>query len=241
LIFPFGILGLSIALLRQSYARTHSLRRHRSHANYVFYSLRDADTESQLLTPRPKLKRYRLEGCEIDQTEEQPELKRQLIKPFDFAHIKAVETPPPPTELPKVEPDLEVAPSESGKRKSVSESIRRGPSTVAELLEQERAVRARIRKRSTSSTTSVETPTRGERVDREIIQKRRLLIRNMPSWTLKRDVVSLQLHRLPADQGMAMSVRKALKDLSAPFKPRWALNRPLPGPYKCSTFPYEPS
>jgi hypothetical protein len=154
--------------------------------------LRDADTEAEYLTPRPKLKRYRLEGCEIDEPEEQPELKKQMIKPFEFAHIKAVATPPPPADLPKVEPDLEVAPPESGKRKSVSESIRRGPSTVAELLEQERAVRARARRNSTSSSTSVNTPTRGERVDRAIVEKRRLLIRNMPSWTMKRDVVSLQ-------------------------------------------------
>jgi hypothetical protein len=148
--------------------------------------LRDADTESQHLTPRPKLKRYRLEGCEIGKTEEQPELKRQLIKPFEFAHIKAVATPPPPAaNLPKVKLDLAVAPSESGKRKTVSESIRRGPSTVAELLEQERAVRARARKNSTSSSSSVITPTRDERVDRAIVEKRRLFIRNMPSYALK--------------------------------------------------------
>ncbi|KAI4850412.1 hypothetical protein E4T45_05507 [Aureobasidium sp. EXF-8846] len=129
--------------------------------------LRDADTEAESLTLQ---------------------LKRQLIKPFDFAHIKAVATPPPPAGLPKVKPDLEVAPSDSDKRKSVSEIIRRGPSTVAELLEQERAVRARVRRNSTSSSTSVDTPTRGERVDREIVEKRRLLIRNMQSWTRKRDV-----------------------------------------------------
>jgi hypothetical protein len=156
--------------------------------------LRDADSEAEYLTLRPKLRRYRLEGCEIDETEEIPELKRQLIKPFDFAHIKAVATPPPPPAgLPKIKPDLEVAPSDSDKRKSVSEIIRRGPSTVAELLEQERAVRARVRRNSTSSSTSVDMPTRGERVDREIVEKRRLLIRNMQSWTRKRDVVSLQL------------------------------------------------
>jgi hypothetical protein len=158
--------------------------------------LRDADTEFQHLTPRPKLKRYCFEGCEIDEPEEQPELKKQLIKPFDFAHIKAVATtpPPPPADLPKLKSDLEVSPSESVKSKSISDIRRRGPSTVAGLLEQERAVRARIRKRSTSSTTSVDTPTRGGRVDREIVEKRRLLIRNMQRWTLKRDVVSLQLH-----------------------------------------------
>jgi hypothetical protein len=157
--------------------------------------LRDTDTEPQHLTPRPKLKRCRLESREMDEIEEQPDLKRQLIKPYAFTHIKAVATPPPPV-LPRVKTDLEVAPSESVKSKPASESIRRDPSTVAELLEEERAVRARARKTSSSSSTSVDTPTRGERVDREIVEKRRLLIRNMPSWTRKRDVVSLQLPSL---------------------------------------------
>lgn len=173
--------------------------------------MRDADTEAEYLTLRPKLRRYRLEGCEIDETEEIPELKRQLIKPFDFAHIKAVATPPPPAGLPKVKPDLEVAPSDSDKRKSVSEIIRRGPSTVAELLEQERAVRARVRRNSTSSSTSVDTPTRGERVDREIVEKRRLLIRNMQSWTRKRDVVSLQLRLSFGDQSLSTVMGEAVR------------------------------
>jgi hypothetical protein len=164
--------------------------------------LRDADTESQHLTPRPKLKRCRLEFRELDETEEQPELKKQLIKPFDFTDIKAVATPPPPV-LPSVKADFEIAPSELVKSKPTNESIRRGPSTVAELLEQERAVRARAQKTSSSSSTSIDTPTRSERVDREIVEKRRLLIRNMPAWTKKRDVVSPQLrsgsetHKLP--------------------------------------------
>lgn len=173
--------------------------------------MRDADTEAEYLTLRPKLRRYRLEGCEIDETEEIPELKRQLIKPFDFAHIKAVATPPPPAGLPKVKPDLEVAPSDSDKRKSVSVIIRRGPSTVAELLEQERAVRARVRRNSTSSSTSVDTPTRGERVDREIVEKRRLLIRNMQSWTRKRDVVSLQLRLSFGDQSLSTVMGEAVR------------------------------
>ncbi|KAI4740949.1 hypothetical protein E4T50_08599 [Aureobasidium sp. EXF-12298] len=149
--------------------------------------LRDADTESQHQTPRPKLKRCRIEGWELNETNEQPELKRQLIMPFNFAHIKAVATSPP-ADIPRVKSDLETTPSTSVKSKPISESSRRGPSTVAELLEQERAVRAQSRKRSTSSTSSVITPSRGERADREIVEKRRLWISNMPSWTRKRDV-----------------------------------------------------
>lgn len=156
--------------------------------------MRDAETESQHPTPRPKLKRCRLDGWELEETVDQPDLKRQLIKPFEFAHIKTISTPPP-ADLPKVESALEVAPPEFTKSNSSSESIRRGPSTVAELLEQERAVRAQSRRHSTSSTSSVRTPTRSGRPDRAITEKRRLWISKMPDWTKKRNVVRTQLLR----------------------------------------------
>lgn len=128
-----------------------------------------------------------------------------MVKPFAFAHIKAVTTLPPP-QTPKLLKS-DIAPSESIKPKVASESVRRGPSTVAELLEQERAVRAQSRnapsspispaehrKNSTPSTTSNEhTPTCGERPDRAVVERRRLHIHNMVTWTKKRDVVRMHV------------------------------------------------
>ncbi|KAG9673657.1 hypothetical protein KCU99_g864, partial [Aureobasidium melanogenum] len=162
--------------------------------------LRDADTESQHLSPRPYLKRARLDGFEATETEEEPKPKRQTVKQFGFTHVKTVVSLRP-SGLPKLSKSA-VAPSESFKSKPAVESIRRGPSTVAELLEQERAVRAQSRnapsspasttmdrKNSTPSTTSNEhTPTRGEHLDRAIVERRRLYIHNMVPWTKKRNV-----------------------------------------------------
>ncbi|KAH0272687.1 hypothetical protein KCU91_g6511, partial [Aureobasidium melanogenum] len=162
--------------------------------------LRDADTESQHLSPRPDLKRARLDSFEATDTEEDPKPKRQMVKQFAFTHVETVVSLRP-SGLPKVSKSA-VAPSESVKSKTAIESIRRGPSTVAELLEQERAVRAQSRnapsspasptkdrKNSTPPATSNEyTPTRGERLDRAIVERRRLYIHNMVPWTKKRNV-----------------------------------------------------
>lgn len=127
-----------------------------------------------------------------------------MVKPFAFAHIKAVATLPPP-ETPKLLKS-DIAPSGSIKPKAASESNRRGPSTVAELLEQERAVRAQSRnapsspispakdrKNSAPSITPNEhTPTRGERPDRAVVERRRLHIHNVVPRASKRDVVRIQ-------------------------------------------------
>ncbi|KAG9755091.1 hypothetical protein KCU59_g146, partial [Aureobasidium melanogenum] len=123
-----------------------------------------------------------------------------MVKQLAFTHVKTVVSLRP-SGLPKLSKST-VAPSESVKAKPAIESIRRGPSTVAELLEQERAVRAQSRnalsspasptkdrKNSTPSATSIEhTPTRGERLDRAIVERRRLYIHNMVPWTKKRNV-----------------------------------------------------
>ncbi|CAD0100637.1 unnamed protein product [Aureobasidium mustum] len=160
--------------------------------------LRDADTESQYLSPRPRLKRSRLDGFEAIDTEQEPAPKRQMVTPFTFAHIKAVATPPPP-DLPKLSKS-DIAPSETIKSKP-SEGFRRGPSTVAELLEQERAARAQSRNafsspispakdRKDSAASNEHTTTRGdgERVDPAVLERRRLHIHNVATRTKKRDV-----------------------------------------------------
>ncbi|KAH0370496.1 hypothetical protein KCU65_g2453, partial [Aureobasidium melanogenum] len=74
--------------------------------------------------------------------------------------------------------------------------------SVAELLEQEKAIRAqprnapsspisptKDRKNSTPSTASNDNiPTRGERLDRAVVERKRLYIHNMAPWTRKRNV-----------------------------------------------------
>ncbi|KAG9857498.1 hypothetical protein KCU98_g956, partial [Aureobasidium melanogenum] len=162
--------------------------------------LRDADTETQHISPRPNLKRSRLDGFETTETEVEPKPKRQMVKQLGFTHVKTVVSLRP-SDLPKRTKSAN-APSESVKSKPAIESIRRGPSTVAELLEQERAVRAQSRdapsspisptkdkKNSMPSTTSNEhTPTHSERLDRAIVERRRLYIHKMIPWTKKRNV-----------------------------------------------------
>lgn len=171
----------------------------------IFYSLRDADTETQHISPRPNLKRSRLDGFETTETEVEPKPKRQMVKQLGFTHVKTVVSLRP-SDLPKRTKSAN-APSESVKSKPAIESIRRGPSTVAELLEQERAVRAQSRdapsspisptkdkKNSMPSTTSNEhTPTHSERLDRAIVERRRLYIHKMIPWTKKRNVVRTQI------------------------------------------------
>ncbi|KAG9948226.1 hypothetical protein KCU85_g5177, partial [Aureobasidium melanogenum] len=159
--------------------------------------LRDAETESQHISPRPKLKRSRIDGFEAIENEEQPAPKRQTVEPLAFTHIKAVTIRPPICISNLTEPAA--APSEPAKPKSAGESIRR---SVAELLEQEKALRAqprnapssptsptKDRKNSTPSMTDNQTtPTRGERLDRAVVERRRLHILNIPAKTKKRDV-----------------------------------------------------
>lgn len=165
-------------------------------------SLRDAETESQHISPRPKLKRSRIDGFEAIENEEQPAPKRQTVEPLAFTHIKAVTIRPPICISNLTEPAA--APSEPAKPKSAGESIRR---SVAELLEQEKALRAqprnapssptsptKDRKNSTPSMTDNQTtPTRGERLDRAVVERRRLHILNIPAKTKKRDVVRTQI------------------------------------------------
>ncbi|CAD0088096.1 unnamed protein product [Aureobasidium vineae] len=156
--------------------------------------LRIVETESQHVSPRPQLKRCRLEGFETDDADEQPDLKKEKVKPFEFTPVKAVVMRP---DLPKVLKS-EVAASENDTSKPAKEDSSRGQ-TVTELIAEERALRDRLRNAPTSpasstkkrqnSTTSYSSsehnPTRARRddIDRPVVERRRLHIRNMGSWT----------------------------------------------------------
>ncbi|CAD0115509.1 unnamed protein product [Aureobasidium uvarum] len=166
---------------------------------YGRFNLRVVETESQHFSPRPQLKRCRLEGFETEDTEEQPDLKKQKVKAFDFTPVKAVVMPP---DLPRVLKG-EIAASEHETPRPAKEDSGRGQ-TVTELIAEERALRDRLRNAPTSpasstkkrqdSTTSYSssehTPTRARTndLDRPIVERRRLHIRDMVTWTKKRDV-----------------------------------------------------
>ncbi|KAI4722497.1 hypothetical protein E4T48_01076 [Aureobasidium sp. EXF-10727] len=165
----------------------------------TFPCLRDLETEFQHVSPRLLLKRCRLEGFETEDTRDQPDSKKQKVEPFRFTPVKAVVMPP---DFPRVL-KFETAASEHDTSQPAKEDSSRGQ-TVTELIAEERALRDRLRNAPTSpasstkkrqnSTTSYSsserTPTRARKhdIDRPIVERRRLHIRDMVSWTKKRDV-----------------------------------------------------
>lgn len=194
-----------------------------------FCSLREADTESQHFSPRPNLKRSRLDSFVATENEEESPPKRQMVRPFAFTHIRAVATNPPP-ETPKLSKS-DIAPSESVKTKPASEIICRGPSTVAELLEQERAARSQMRNAPssaispakdrkdsmTSTTLNLGILSRSERADRTIVEGKRLHIRNVVTRASKRDVVRTQYSFWPACKHAIYNIGNMLTLYQADF------------------------
>ncbi|KAI5202540.1 hypothetical protein E4T39_04693 [Aureobasidium subglaciale] len=106
--------------------------------------LRDVETESQHISPPPKLKRCRLEGIEFGEASEMPDPKRRMTHPLGFATVKTIATPPPAIfNVTKSEPV--VTPTKKSvvdhvKSFNPSSDSHRSMSTLSELLEEERAV-----------------------------------------------------------------------------------------------------
>lgn len=200
--------------------------------------MRDLKTEFQHISPRRlQLKRCRLEGFETEDTGDQPDSKKQKVKPFEFTPVKAVVMPP---DFPRVLKS-ETAASEHDTSQPSKEDSSRGQ-TVTELIAEERALRDRMRNAPTSpasstkkrqnSTTSYSsserTPTRARKhdIDRPIVERRRLHIRDMVNWTKKRDVVrsgsrrlsppKIQANRLPIQADFFEGYRVGVITMTTP-------------------------
>ncbi|KAI5246429.1 hypothetical protein E4T42_06339 [Aureobasidium subglaciale] len=118
--------------------------------------LRDAETESQHISPPPKLKRCRLNGVELGEASEMPDPKRPMIRPFGFAAVQTIATLPPSistvTESESVATPTKKSVVDPIKVFNPSRDSHRYLSTASELIEQERAVFTRYQMDQSASS-----------------------------------------------------------------------------------------